>query len=275
MPMHLITGHAETAHISAADAGALNAASIGAGSYVFEYGDNLAATMTTANKVTIGTGALIHQGRQALVDAPVELTVESGTQAQKRIDLVVARYTKSGDIDDMQLAVVKGTPVSYGEPSAPEIEEGSILEGATASDMPLWSIEIDGITPGDPVQLFETVPSIDALRDSVSHREDQYGWDIVEIGGAKICAYSYDLALFAEGNEYARFTEVPLPNGLFTYAPHVIAGKRQTGNSSVEVAVNMNVANVSKDSVRVSINNSGGGIPENIRMPFVLFALGW
>lgn len=168
MPMHLITGHAETAHISAADAGALNAASIGPGSYVFDYGDNLAATMTTANRVTIGTGALMHQGRQALVDAPVELTVESGTQAQKRIDLVVARYTKSGDIDDMQLAVVKGTPVSYGEPSAPEIQEGSILEGATASDMPLWSIEIDGITPGDPVQLFETVPSIDALRDSVS-----------------------------------------------------------------------------------------------------------
>lgn len=193
MPMHLITGHAETAHISAADAGALNAAALGPGSYVFDYGDGLSATMTTANKVTIGTGALMHQGRQALVDAPVELTVESGTQAQKRIDLVVARYTKSGDIDDMQLAVVKGTPVSYGEPSAPEIEEGSILEGATASDMPLWSIEIDGITPGDPVQLFETVPSIDALRDSVSQTDHfesgavgadlRAGWCAVQVSG--------------------------------------------------------------------------------------------
>lgn len=168
MAMHLITGHAETAHISAADAGALNACTIGAGSYVFEYGDELKAVMTTANKVTIGTGALMHQGRQALVGTATDLTVESGTQAQKRNDLVVARYTKTGDVDDMHLAVVKGTPVSYGDPSDPVLEDGNILDGATVSEMPLWRIPLDGISVGEPEKLFETVPSIDSLRETVS-----------------------------------------------------------------------------------------------------------
>ncbi len=215
MPMHLITGHAETAHISAADAGALNAAALGPGSYVFDYGDGLSATMTTANKVTIGTGALMHQGRQALVDAPVELTVESGTQAQKRIDLVVARYTKSGNIDEMQLAVVKGTPVSYGEPSAPEIEEGSILEGATASDMPLWSIEIDGITPGDPVQLFETVPSLDALRDSVSQTQlySDDNWLVMRFGPF-MYARCHHVATAGSGSWESTKCPFSIPEGL-------------------------------------------------------------
>lgn len=114
-----------------------------------------------------------------------------------------------------------------------------------------------------------------ALRDSVSHYKDQYGWYIVEIGGAKICAYSYDIALFAGGNEYVRFTEVPLPDGLFTEAPHAVVCKKQTRNSIVEVSVNMNVSSVSTDSVHISINNGSGGIPDNVRMPFTLLVIGW
>lgn len=168
MAMHLITGHSGTAHISAADDGALNAAIVGDGSYVFDFGDDFAATMTTANSVTIGTGALVHQGRKAWCSTSTQLTVQSGSQAQKRRDLVVARYTKSGDVEDMQLAVIRGTPVSYGEPSDPAHEDGSVIDGATVSDFPLWRIPIDGITPGTPVRLFDVTPSLAALRDSVS-----------------------------------------------------------------------------------------------------------
>lgn len=170
MAMHLITGHSGTAHISAADDGALNAAIVGEGSYVFGFGDDFAATMTTANSVTIGTGALVHQGRKAWCSTSTQLTVESGTQAQRRHDLVVARYTKTGDVEDMQLAVVKGTPVSYGDPSDPEHEDGSVIDGATVSDFPLWRIPIDGITPGTPVRLFDVTPSLAELRDSVSQQ---------------------------------------------------------------------------------------------------------
>lgn len=197
MAMHLITGHSGTAHISAADDGALNAAIVGDGSYVFDFGDDFAATMTTANSVTIGTGALVHQGRKAWCSTSTQLTVQSGSQAQKRRDLVVARYTKSGDVEDMQLAVIRGTPVSYGEPSDPAHEDGSVIDGATVSDFPLWRIPIDGITPGTPVRLFEVTPSLAALRDSVSQVTDRFSlvaqywdaeWSAVLVGGMVVMA---------------------------------------------------------------------------------------
>lgn len=167
MAMHLITGHSGTAHISAADDGALNAAIMGDGSYVLDFGDRLAATMTTANSVTIGTGALVHQGRKAWCSTSTKLTIQSGAQSQKRNDLVVARYTKSGDVEDMQLVVIKGNPVSYGSAADPSHNDGSVIDGATVSDFPLWRIPIDGITPGTPVRLFDVTPSLATLRDSV------------------------------------------------------------------------------------------------------------
>lgn len=173
MAMHLITGHSGTAHISSEDDGALNAAIVGEGSYVFAFGDGFSATMTTANQVTVGTGALVHNGRKAWSSSSTQLTVESGTQAQKRHDLVVARYTKTGEVEDMQLAVIKGTPVSYGDPSDPDHEEGSVVDGATVSDFPLWRIPLDGITPGEPEPLFEVTPSLADLRDSVSQNRWQ------------------------------------------------------------------------------------------------------
>lgn len=194
MAMHLITGHSGTAHISAADDGALNAAIVGEGSYVFGFGDDFAATMTTANSVSIGTGALVHQGRKAWCSTSTQLTVESGTQAQRRHDLVVARYTKTGDVEDMQLAVVKGTPVSYGDPSDPEHEDGSVIDGATVSDFPLWRIPIDGITPGTPVRLFEVTPSLAELRDSVSQDSSRTktrtvcGSKVIELDGVDLFA---------------------------------------------------------------------------------------
>ena len=103
------------------------------------------------------------KGRRSVNLASTALTVQSGAQGQKRNDLVVARYAKASgtNVESCTLTVIKGTPVSYGTAADPSV---------TANDMKLWRIPIDGITPGTPVQLFETIPSIDALRDSVSQK---------------------------------------------------------------------------------------------------------
>ena len=163
MAMEIIDGHAGKPHISGEDLAALNIGTFGEGDYVLAFGNQLAATMTTSNQVTIGTGALVQAGRRAVNLSSETLTVQSGTQGQKRNDLVVARYAREGgtNVESIALAVVKGTPVSYGEAADPDV---------TDDEMKLWRIPINGITPGTPVQLFETIPSIDALRDSVSHR---------------------------------------------------------------------------------------------------------
>ena len=182
MAIKLLTGCSGTDHINSEDDGALNASIVGSGSYVFEFGDNLAAEMTTSNKVTIGTGCLMHQGRKAWCESPTELTIDSGGQGVNRNDLVVARYTRvnTGAInkEDMELVVVKGTATS-GTAQDPAINNGSILDGAATSDMPLWRIPIRGITPGDPVPLFETLPSVDSLRETISQQTVRLGSSIV------------------------------------------------------------------------------------------------
>ena len=163
MALELIDGFAGKAHIGSDDLAALNSGCFGTGDYVFNYGQNLKATMTNANTCTIGTGALVSKGRRSVNLASTALTVQSGAQGQKRNDLVVARYAKASgtNVESCTLTVIKGTPVSYGTAADPSV---------TANDMKLWRIPIDGITPGTPVQLFETIPSIDALRDSVSQK---------------------------------------------------------------------------------------------------------
>lgn len=161
MAMELIDGFAGAPHISGEDLAALNQGCFGDGDYVFEYGNNLAATVTNANTVQIGTGALVSKGRRSVNLAAQQLTIQSGTQGQKRNDLVVARYAKASgtNVESTTLAVVKGTPVSYGDAADPDV---------TANDMKLWRIPIDGITPGTPVQLFEVMKPMSELWDSVS-----------------------------------------------------------------------------------------------------------
>lgn len=167
MAMELIDGFAGAPHISGEDLAALNQGCFGDGDYVFEYGNNLAATVTNANTVQIGTGALVSKGRRSVNLAAQQLTIQSGTQGQKRNDLVVARYSKASgtNVESTTLAVVRGTPVSYGDAADPDV---------TANDMKLWRIPIDGITPGTPVQLFEVMKPMSELWDSVSQGDWAY-----------------------------------------------------------------------------------------------------
>lgn len=161
--IHLVTGKAATDHVSSSNAGNLNAGMIGSGSYALKVGDQLKASMATANSITVATGAVLHNGRYVEVEEPTTLTVESGTQGQKRNDLVVVRYTLNSDsTEDASLVVIKGTATT-GTAADPSYNKGSILDGASISDMPLYRIPLNGISVGTPVALFETlVPQNDA-----------------------------------------------------------------------------------------------------------------
>lgn len=168
--MEIVVGFQGKEHVTAGQVGRILAGMAGDGAYVLDTQNRLAATMVTANQVRIDTGDLVMHGRVATVETPETLTVESGVTGQKRNDLVVARYQKeaSTSVESCELVVVKGTAVSYGDPSDPTINDGSILDGDSPVDVPLWRIPIDGLTPGTPVKLFEDTPSISELRDSVS-----------------------------------------------------------------------------------------------------------
>lgn len=172
MGIQIVTGYTGTAHIKSAHDRTRNAGVVGTGSYVLKVGNQLAARMQSANTLRIVDGDLMMQGVHATIEAGTheDLTVENGTQGMKRNDIVVARYERlSGEpkTESVKLKVIKGAP-SASEPEDPKHAEGDILKGDLVAEMPLYRVPIDGIAPGTPVPLFETVPTIDELRDSVS-----------------------------------------------------------------------------------------------------------
>ena len=126
-------------------------------------------TVVSANKVTIGTGELVMQGRHVSQGTPEDLIVTNGSQGQKRNDLIVCRYTKgSQSVESAELVVVRGTPTT-GTPTDPTLNTTSPLDGGTTYDMPLYRIPLDGITIGTPVPLFNVLRPMSDVWDSLTH----------------------------------------------------------------------------------------------------------
>lgn len=177
MASELITGFAGKPHVGSDDMGAFQAGILGTGSYVLQTGQQLKATVASANKVTIGTGDLVMNGRHVRMATATDLTIQNGTQGQKRNDLIVCRYQKASDgKETATLTVVKGTATS-GTPADPSYNKTSILGGATTSDMPLYRIPITNLSVGTPVQLFKVLTPLGTVGDSVT----QSGWQSVEM----------------------------------------------------------------------------------------------
>ena len=159
MAFEIVDGMTGTKHISSDDLSALNVATIGKADCVLKYGDDFKLTMASANSATLGTGVGMVGGKRFWNQAATSLTIQSGTQGQKRNDLVVARYAKtSAGIESITPVVIKGTTTT-GTAADPEV---------TSNDLKLWRVPLDGISVGEPVKLFEPVASLATLGDSVS-----------------------------------------------------------------------------------------------------------
>ena len=170
--VELVTGHAGKAHATAEQAAGLNAGILGLDDYVLDVHDKLKITVVSANKVTIGTGELVMQGRHVSQGTPEDLIVTNGSQGQKRNDLIVCRYAKgSQNIESAELVVVRGTPTT-GTPKDPALNTTSPLDGGTTYDMPLYRIPLDGITIGTPVPLFNVLKPMSDVWDSLTQMPD-------------------------------------------------------------------------------------------------------
>ena len=169
--VELVTGHAGKAHATAEQAAGLNAGILGLDDYVLDVHDKLKITVVSANKVTIGTGELVMQGRHVSQGTPEDLIVTNGSQGQKRNDLIVCRYAKgSQSVESAKLVVVRGTPTT-GTPTDPAVNTTSPLDGGTTYDMPLYRIPLDGITIGTPVALFNVLKPMSDVWDSLTPAE--------------------------------------------------------------------------------------------------------
>ena len=189
MAFEIVDGMTGTKHISSDDLSALNVATIGKADCVLKYGDDFKLTMASANSATLGTGVGMVGGKRFWNQAATSLTIQSGTQGQKRNDLVVARYAKtSAGIESITPVVIKGTPTT-GTAADPEV---------TANDLKLWRVPLDGISVGDPVKLFEPVASLATLGDFVS-LYDTKNWGVVRVGMTVYVRATQIIAGIAEG----------------------------------------------------------------------------
>ena len=146
--MKIITGYRAEPHITAQQDRNVNMGIFGSGTYIVDMGSKLAATVVSANEITIANGLLVAEGCTAEIERGTSesLEIENGSQGMLRTDLIVARYTKASGtgVEDMQLAVITGTPAAS-NPADPSYNTGSIASGDTLVDFPLYKVSLNGI----------------------------------------------------------------------------------------------------------------------------------
>lgn len=176
--MDINTAYRGTPHVTAENSADLNRGVVGAESYVLPVGMQFEAELVTNNLIKIRDGCGCMQGRQVSIKKGLsdEITVENGTQGEKRIDIITIRYEKdiNTGIERVETILIKGTP-SEDEATVPEHIHGDIRAGDTTADWPIYEIKLDGISVVGVRPLFnllynaaEIKQEIDSLNSNLS-----------------------------------------------------------------------------------------------------------
>ena len=175
--MNIITGYRAEPHITAQQDRNVNMGIFGAGTHIVNIGSKMAATVVSANEITIADGLLVAEGCTAEVERGTSesMAIANGSQGMLRIDLIVARYTKAAGtgVEDMQLTVITGTPAAS-NPATPSYNTGSIANGDTLVDFPLYTVNLNGISIESVTRLvgYAEVPSksyVDAINTTLTN----------------------------------------------------------------------------------------------------------
>lgn len=147
--MNIITGYRAEPHYTNQQMRDENISVYGDGVYILNIGSQLAATVVSANEISIADGLVVAEGCTAEVarGTTESITVENGEQGMLRKDLIVLRYTKdaSTNIEDMQMHIIRGISAST-NPVLPAHTSGSIADGDTLVEFPLYEVNLSGIT---------------------------------------------------------------------------------------------------------------------------------
>lgn len=156
--MELILGTAGQPHVTSQQMREIFKMVVGSGSYILNSGEYLEPELQSNQALRIRSGILMHHGGIAEVKQNTydEVTIGNGTQGMKRIDLVVARYTKDPETEHetMTWVVIQGTPAAS-DPVAPAYTEGDMQNGDLTDDCPVFEVHLDGIQVTDVVKLVE------------------------------------------------------------------------------------------------------------------------
>lgn len=167
---HLVTSKQDKDHVTSTDARRFNAASLGSGKYLLKDRDNLACSVPDPNTLRIQSGSALCDGAYWSVEEQYEeYTIENGSPGYKRIDMAVADIVTTPK-EEINIIILKGKEVAStaGNPVAPTYIDGDLNAGDTHVQMPICTIEHDGVNTMQPKMVMSLLtPSKDA-RDSLS-----------------------------------------------------------------------------------------------------------
>lgn len=159
--MNIITGYRAEPHVTAQQDRNAFIGIFGRTARIIKgVGSEAAATIISANEIEIADGMVCCQGCMAEITRGTSETmlIENGDQGQQRVDLIVVRYTKDSGtgVEDMGLTVIKGAPAAS-NPAVPEYNTGTIADGDSPVDFPLYRVNLDGINISSVVSLMDPV----------------------------------------------------------------------------------------------------------------------
>lgn len=231
----LVTGShgGDDPHVESKHDALMHAAMLGRGGYILKTRNwTMKPTAKDTNNITIPAWDLVVEGRQIYIAAPTDVNIQSGSQGQKRRDLIVARYAlNSGTgVETVTLEAIKGKP-SAATPADPGIETGSIIGGAIVSDLPLCRVNLDGITITSIDTLVNVMQPLEDVWDSLTQRSTTWR---VPYSNDSISLTRVGDICFAGGN--VKFNQSGENN--YTQARETIpVGYRPAETSNVPIAV--------------------------------------
>ena len=173
--MDIITGYTGSPHVTAEQDRDVNIGIFGAESYVLRTGSRLKAEVSSNNEIKVRDGVIMHQGCAASIKKNTydSLTIANGSQGMKRVDLIVARYSRDQNTkeESLVLKVIQGTPKESG-PAVPGYTIGDIQAGDLIADMPLYQVTLNGLNITEVKQLFATQDSIAELSSKLAKSND-------------------------------------------------------------------------------------------------------
>lgn len=169
--MDIITGYTGSPHVTAEQDRDINIGIFGNESYVLQTGSQLTAEVSSNNEIKVRDGVIMHQGCAASIKKNTydSLTITNGSQGMKRVDLIVARYSRdpSTNEESLTLKVIQGTP-SENSPTVPGYTTGDIQSGDLVADMPLYQVILNGLNITEVKKLFSAQGSIAELSSNLT-----------------------------------------------------------------------------------------------------------
>lgn len=173
--MDIITGYTGSPHVTAEQDRDINIGIFGNESYVLQTGSQLTAEVSSNNEIKVRDGVIMHQGCAASIKKNTydSLTITNGSQGMKRVDLIVARYSRdpSTNEESLTLKVIQGTP-SENSPTVPGYTTGDIQSGDLVADMPLYQVILNGLNITEVKKLFSVQGSIAELSSNLAKSDD-------------------------------------------------------------------------------------------------------